>query len=99
MKRIKNEAGHQFDLIFFQAGVDIIESNQLGKMSITSKGLHRQNMMVYKFGLDAGIPIVITSMGAGGYPPRKDWEPILAAHTDVYMDAYESIRNFDEQNL
>mmetsp|Transcript_7319 Transcript_7319/g.11138 ORF Transcript_7319/g.11138 Transcript_7319/m.11138 type:complete len:505 (-) Transcript_7319:1899-3413(-) len=94
LKRIRNEAG-QFDLIFFQAGVDIIESDRLGRMNITHKGICRRNRMVYKFALDTGIPIVIT-MG-GGYP-RKDWEPILRAHTDVYMNAFESIRSFNDQN-
>ena len=79
----------------FQAGVDIIESDRLGRMDITRKGLCRQNRMVYNFALDANTPIVIT-MG-GGYP-RKDLERILDAHTDVYMNPYESTSSFYDQN-
>lgn len=90
LKRIKNEAG-KFDLIFYQAGVDIIASDRLGRMDITSLGLHKRNKMVYNFALEGGIPLIIT-MG-GGYP-RKDWEPILSAHTDVYIDAFNSIKNY-----
>ena len=94
LKRIRNEAG-KFDLIFFQAGVDIIEHDRLGRMNISSKGLKRRNKMVYNFALDMDIPMVIT-MG-GGYP-RKDWEPILSAHADVYIDAFENIKEFYNKN-
>jgi acetoin utilization deacetylase AcuC-like enzyme len=91
LKRIKNEAG-DFDFIFYQAGVDILESDRLGRMDVTQNGVKRRNTMVYNFALNMGIPMVIT-MG-GGYP-RKDWEPILSAHTDVYVDAFEQIKTFN----
>jgi acetoin utilization deacetylase AcuC-like enzyme len=89
LKRINAEAG-KFDLIFYQAGVDIIEDDRLGRMNISGKGLHKRNEMIYNFALELGIPLVIT-MG-GGYP-RKDWEPILSAHTDVYVSAFERIND------
>lgn len=91
LKRIGAEAG-KFDLIFYQAGVDIIENDRLGRMEISSKGLQKRNTMVYDFALKQGVPLVIT-MG-GGYPKKDDWEPILSAHTDVYVGAYESIKSF-----
>mmetsp|Transcript_12732 Transcript_12732/g.15610 ORF Transcript_12732/g.15610 Transcript_12732/m.15610 type:complete len:441 (+) Transcript_12732:50-1372(+) len=86
LKRIKNEGG-QFDLIFFQAGVDILESDRLGRMDITPKGVQRRNTMVYDFAINVGVPMVIT-MG-GGYPKSNDWEPVLQAHEDVYYGAFD----------
>lgn len=88
LKRIKNE-GKDFDLIFYQAGVDIIDHDRLGRMNVTGNGVKRRNQMIYDLVLDMDVPLVI-SMG-GGYP-RKDWEPILNAHADVYIDAFERIR-------
>jgi len=89
LKRIKNEGG-KFDFIFYQAGVDIIESDRLGRMDVTGKGLQKRNKMVYNFAFEIDAPLIIT-MG-GGYP-RNEWEPILSAHSDVYIDAYETLKN------
>ena len=75
-------------MIFYQAGVDIIDHDRLGRMHVTGNGVKRRNQMVYDFALDMRVPLVIT-MG-GGYP-RKDWEPILNAHADVYIDAFQKV--------
>eukprot|EP00977_Amphora_coffeiformis_P028035 scaffold34685_cov183-Amphora_coffeaeformis.AAC.15 len=85
LSRIQQEAG-EFDLVFFQAGVDGLADDRLGRMALTAQGLARRNEMVYDFCLQQNLPLVIT-MG-GGYP-RKDWEPILAAHAAVYTGAYD----------
>ncbi|EED90992.1 predicted protein, partial [Thalassiosira pseudonana CCMP1335] len=55
-----------FDLIFYQAGVDIHEDDRLGRLSITSEGMSRRNSLVYDFADRMRAPLVIT-MG-GGYP-------------------------------
>lgn len=81
-----NDNDSSFDLVFFQAGVDGLEDDRLGRMSLTARGLQRRNAMVYKFCHSQGLPLVIT-MG-GGYP-RQDWGPILGAHADVYTNAFD----------
>jgi acetoin utilization deacetylase AcuC-like enzyme len=87
LKQIKTHSG-EFDLIFFQAGVDISEHDRLGRMGVTALGLRRRNDMVYDFAAnEMKLPLVIT-MG-GGYPRTKDWTPILDAHSDVYLQALE----------
>ena len=47
--------------------------------------------MVYKFAYDMNVPFIIT-MG-GGYPNTNDWEPIIQAHTDVFVQAYKFLNN------
>jgi acetoin utilization deacetylase AcuC-like enzyme len=84
---LKREIGSQLDMIFFQAGIDIVNEDRLGRMNITPMGVQKRNTMVYKFADELNIPLVI-SMG-GGYPKSDDgWEVILQSHTDVYVQAY-----------
>ena len=75
-----------YDFIFFQAGVDILEDDRLGRMALTRAGIEKRNDMVFRFASNMEVPLCIT-MG-GGYPKDKnDWTPILDAHADVYMQA------------
>ena len=88
LKRFRQEL--DFDLIFFQAGVDVLEHDRLGRLALSHKGVRRRNEMVFDFARDSKVPLVIT-MG-GGYPRNKDWAPILEAHTDVYVGAFEYLQ-------
>ena len=85
LKRI-NEEGGEYDLVFYQAGVDIIADDRLGRMSLSKEGVLKRNQLIYEWADERGIPLVIT-MG-GGYP-KKDWEPILDAHSNVYFSAFQ----------
>lgn len=77
-----------FDFIFYQAGVDILEEDRLGRMALTRDGVKRRNEMVFQFAYNMDAPLCIT-MG-GGYPKHdNDWSPILDAHTDVYVQALQ----------
>lgn len=86
LKKIKEEA-LGFDLIFFQAGVDILEHDRLGRMNISASGIKRRNELVFDFANELKIPLVI-SMG-GGYPRADNWTPIIEAHANVYLQAYD----------
>lgn len=78
---------HKWDLILFQAGVDVLEADRLGRMNLSSEAVARRNNLVYEFAHDLNVPLVIC-MG-GGYPKRDDaWEPIIQAHADVYFGAH-----------
>ena len=46
--------------------------------------------MVFDLAKDLKVPLCIT-MG-GGYP-KKDWEPILKNHANVYIQAFEYLAN------
>lgn len=77
-----------FDLIFFQAGVDIIKQDRLGRMHVSEAGVQRRNELVFSWAHDMNVPLVIT-MG-GGYPANKDdWSPILQSHASVYFQAHQ----------
>ena len=82
----KEQAG-EFDLIFYQAGVDVLKDDRLGRMNLTQQGVQRRNQMVYDLARDLQVPLVIT-MG-GGYPRNQDWTPILWAHARVYFQAHQ----------
>lgn len=84
LKTIKRESG-PYDLIFFQAGVDILKDDRLGRLAVSQKGVERRNKLVFDFATELKAPLVIT-MG-GGYPRTDDWAPILQAHTNVYLQA------------
>lgn len=78
------------DLIFYQAGVDGLGADRLGKLRLTRGGLRLRNRLVYDLALEQRAPAVLT-MG-GGYP--KDLDPasaafrtVVGAHGDVYADA------------
>ncbi|CAM9246481.1 unnamed protein product [Phaeothamnion confervicola] len=84
----------QPDLVFFQAGVDPLHSDRLGRLSLTLEGLRRRNRLVYDWALRHRTRLVIT-MG-GGYPRDMDpasagFEEVVRAHADVYLDAADAL--------
>lgn len=71
------------ELVFYQAGVDPLAEDGLGRLALTQEGLRRRNDRVLELVAARGLPLVIT-MG-GGYA-----EPLsasVAAHVDVYRQA------------
>lgn len=87
LSRLKRQDAGPFDMIFFQAGVDILEADRLGRMSLSSAGVERRNQLVYEFAHALNVPLIIT-MG-GGYPRTDDWTPIIDAHANVYIQAHQ----------
>jgi acetoin utilization deacetylase AcuC-like enzyme len=67
-------------LVFFQAGVDPLSSDRLGRLDISREGLKVRNDLVFDILDDADIPAVVV-MG-GGYSP--DIEKTVACHADLY---------------
>jgi len=94
LKQIKQES-QGIDFVFFQAGVDILKKDRLGKMALTAEGVKRRNKLVYDFCSEQRLPLVIT-MG-GGYPSNNDWTPILKAHANVYIQAYEYLEDLQRK--
>jgi acetoin utilization deacetylase AcuC-like enzyme len=64
------------DLVFLQAGVDVLAEDRFGRMNLTKEGVAERDAMVYKLCFDNAIPLVYT-MG-GGY--QKEMEQIVEAH-------------------
>jgi acetoin utilization deacetylase AcuC-like enzyme len=53
------------DIVFYQAGVDPLGSDRLGRLSLTRDGLARRDTLVYEFVSDMRVPLVQTL--GGGY--------------------------------
>jgi acetoin utilization deacetylase AcuC-like enzyme len=61
---------HEPDLIFYLAGVDPFEEDQLGGLALTSAGLRARDRLVLEAARGAGIPVAIVL--AGGYARREE---------------------------
>ena len=75
----------QPDFIFFQSGVDILDTDKLGKLSVTREGCKQRDRIVFTAAKQNHIPVV-ASMG-GGYSP--DFRDIIEAHANTYRLAQE----------
>ena len=53
------------DLVLYQAGVDALGADALGKLNVTREGMQRRNKLVFEAAYQRGLPLVIF-MG-GGY--------------------------------
>lgn len=71
------------DFIFYLAGVDILESDKLGKLSCTIEGCKKRDEIVFGLCHKYQIPIQV-SMG-GGYSPEI--KTIIEAHANTYRVA------------
>ena len=68
------------DIIFYISGVDILETDKLGRLNISRNGCKERDEMVYEFAKKNNTPIV-TSMG-GGYS-EKIYD-IVEAHCNTF---------------
>lgn len=68
------------DFVFFQAGVDVLATDKLGRLALSIDGCRRRDELVLSFCRQGRVPVVV-SMG-GGYSPRL--ADILEAHANTY---------------
>jgi acetoin utilization deacetylase AcuC-like enzyme len=73
------------DFIYYLCGVDVIESDKLGKLSLSIEGCKERDRFVLQTCFDHKIP-VMCSMG-GGYSP--DIKRIVEAHANTFRLAQE----------
>jgi acetoin utilization deacetylase AcuC-like enzyme len=74
---------HQPGFIFYQAGVDILESDKLGKLSLSKEACKERDRFVFEQCKSRRIPVQV-SMGGGYSPQIKD---IVEAHCNTYRVA------------
>ena len=74
------------DFIFYLSGVDIIENDKLGRLSVTVNGCKKRDEFVIKFCHKNQIPLQI-SMG-GGY--SSELKEIIDAHSNTFRIAQET---------
>jgi acetoin utilization deacetylase AcuC-like enzyme len=71
------------EIIFFQSGVDIINSDKLGRLGVTLNGCRKRDEFVFETAKSLNIPVVCT-MG-GGY--SKEIKHIIEAHANTFRMA------------
>lgn len=64
------------ELIFYQAGVDVLAGDRFGKLALTMNGVGERDRLVCDFAREAGLPLVITL--GGGY--ARNISHIVDAH-------------------
>ena len=76
-----------FDLVFFQAGVDALDSDALGLLNLSREGLRKRNQRVFAWREQMELPMVIF-MGGGYAKPIDD---TVDAFTDLFLEAANRI--------
>ena len=71
------------DFIFYLCGVDVLESDKLGRLSLSKYGCRKRDELVLSYCKEKKIPVQC-SMG-GGY--SKDLKIIIEAHANTYRIA------------
>lgn len=68
------------DFLFYISGVDILETDKLGKLSVSIQGCYKRDEFVFEQAIKNKLPIVV-SMG-GGYSPKIT--DIIEAHCNTF---------------
>jgi len=76
---------HQPDLVFFNAGVDVLQNDRFGRLGLSLQGLAERDRRVLEKTQQANLPLVIV-MG-GGY--NRDPQTTIAGHAQTYRLALE----------
>jgi acetoin utilization deacetylase AcuC-like enzyme len=71
-------------IVFYLAGADPFEDDQLGGLALTKAGLRRRDRLVLDAASTAGVPVVI--LLAGGYARRL--EDTIDIHYATYEEAH-----------
>jgi acetoin utilization deacetylase AcuC-like enzyme len=77
----------QPDFVFYQCGVDILESDKLGKLGVSMKGCQERDRIVFDTVRQLHVPVVCT-MGGGYSPQIKD---IVEAHAQTFRSGMDTI--------
>lgn len=71
------------DFLFFQSGIDIIETDKLGRLGVSIQGCKKRDEIVLQMAKNLNLPIVV-SMG-GGY--SEEIKYIIEAHANTFRTA------------
>jgi acetoin utilization deacetylase AcuC-like enzyme len=76
------------DILFYQAGVDPLAEDTLGRLSLTHAGMRKRDRLVLEAAWHRGLPLVLTL--GGGY--AKPITATLEAHVGTYETALSVFR-------
>ncbi len=78
------------DLVFYQCGVDPLESDALGRLSLSFEGLARRDRLVMETFRRRQVPVML-ALGGGYANPIED---TIAAQCNLYRIAMDVYRRF-----
>jgi len=74
---------HAPDFVFYQAGVDALREDRLGRLGLTHEGLRKRDARVFEWCSKRGLPVCVTLGGGYGRP----LEATVEAHANVFRYA------------
>jgi len=74
-------------MIFYLAGADPYQEDQLGGLSLTMRGLKQRDQIVFETGVGLGVPVAVTL--AGGY--ARNTEDTVSIHCNTVKAAREAL--------
>lgn len=77
------------DFVFYQSGVDILNTDKLGKLSVSMNGCKRRDQYVFNLCKINGLPVAV-SMGGGYSEQLKD---IVEAHCNTFKCTFDLFDN------
>jgi acetoin utilization deacetylase AcuC-like enzyme len=77
------------EAIFYQAGVDVLRTDRLGRLALTHAGVRARDALVLQACFDRRIPVVITI--GGGY--SDPIEPTVEGHASTFRTAAAILSN------
>jgi acetoin utilization deacetylase AcuC-like enzyme len=77
---LEQARGFRPDLLLYQAGVDTLGGDRLGRMNLTHAGLRARDARVFALARALAVPLVVTL--GGGY--GRDIAASIEAHANVY---------------
>ena len=75
------------DIIYYQAGVDVIREDALGRLALSIDGVARRDRMVGELAQRLGVPLVMTMGGGYAKPITRTVEAHCAGHA-VMQELY-----------
>lgn len=60
-----------FDIVLYQAGVDVLASDKLGKLSLSMEGVNKRDQMVFDWASKRNTPVAL-ALGGGYTSPLED---------------------------
>ena len=79
------------EIVFYQAGVDSLAGDRLGRLVLTLEGLEQRDHLVLETCRSHNVPVVITLGGGYGEPIERSVE----AHANTFRVAAELLLNLD----
>lgn len=73
------------DFVFYLSGVDVLESDRLGKLSLSKQACKQRDQLVFELCTKHSLPVQV-SMG-GGY--SEDVKIIVEAHCNTFRTAFD----------